>query len=86
MEQGGDDQGNGEVDDGLQEEAACRAEGLRCWKAVGEFCKSSPRQDIPKSQDPVVCHHPWVQNHKQTSSPKPSPSISPLRLMPSCQV
>ena len=57
---GGDDQGNSEVDDGVQEEPAWQPEGRRRWKALGDFCKSSPRQDLSESQDQAVCHHSWV--------------------------
>ena len=38
---GGNDQGNSEVGNGIQEEAAWQPEGRRRWKTFGDFCKSS---------------------------------------------
>ena len=61
MTQGGDDQGDSEDDDGLQEGATWRPQGPRCWEAVGNFCQSPPGQDLPKSKDKIVCHHSWVR-------------------------
>ena len=60
-EPGGDDQGNSEVDDGVQEERAWRPQRRRRWKALGDFCQSSTRQDLPESQNQTLRHHSWVK-------------------------
>ena len=58
---GGDDQGNSEVDDGVQEEGAWRPQRRRRWKALGDFCQSSTQQDLPESQNQTLRHHSWVK-------------------------